>query len=118
MKYLNLIRERGGIPQYGTGPSALPVPSSQEQVRQAIRQERRVELNNEGIRYRDIRRWKIGEQTINGNFYGMNFSGTEKMITMLIRKRFSKGQYIRNVFSQKKIIGFQYLSRKLIRIKI
>lgn len=78
LKYLNLIRERAGIPQYGKGPNALPVPTSQEAMRNAIRRERRVELNNEGIRYRDIRRWKIGEQTLNGNFYGMNFSGTER----------------------------------------
>ncbi|WP_353195050.1 RagB/SusD family nutrient uptake outer membrane protein [Parapedobacter defluvii] len=78
LKYLNLIRERGGIPQYGQGEDALPIPASQEAMREAIRRERRVELNNEGIRYRDIRRWKIGEQTLNGDFYGMNFSGTQK----------------------------------------
>ncbi|MEJ5144384.1 MULTISPECIES: RagB/SusD family nutrient uptake outer membrane protein [unclassified Sphingobacterium] len=102
LKYLNLIRERGGIPQYGTGPSALPVPSSQEQVRQAIRQERRVELNNEGIRYRDIRRWKIGEQTINGNFYGMNFSGTEKDDNDANPKAFFKRSvYQKRLFSEK-----------------
>src|SRR5690606_32788578 len=63
LKYLNLIRERAGIPQYGQGENALPVPSSQDAMREAIWRERRVELNNEGIRYRDIRRWKIGEQT-------------------------------------------------------
>lgn len=78
LKYVNLIRERAGIPQYGQGENALPVPVSQEAMREAIRRERRVELNNEGIRYRDIRRWKIGEQTLNRDFYGMNFSGTQK----------------------------------------
>lgn len=78
LKYLNLIRERGGIPQYGKGTNAVPVPAGQDAMREAIRRERRVELNNEGIRYRDIRRWKIGEQTLHGNFYGMNFSGTKK----------------------------------------
>jgi len=102
LKYLNLIRERGGIPQYGTGPLALPIPSSQEEVRQAIRQERRVELNNEGIRYRDIRRWKIGEQTINGNFYGMNFSGTEKDDNDANPKAFFKRSvYQKRLFSEK-----------------
>ena len=70
LKYVNLIRERGGIPVLSAG-------MSQDETRQAIRRERRVELNNEGIRYRDIRRWKIGEQTLNGDFWGMNFSGTE-----------------------------------------
>lgn len=78
LKYVNLIRERAGIPPYGQGENALPIPASQEAMREAIRRERRVELNNEGIRYRDIRRWKIGEQTLNRDFYGMNFSGTQK----------------------------------------
>jgi hypothetical protein len=78
MKYVNLIRERAGIPQYGAGPDALPVPSGQAAVREAIRRERRVELNNEGIRYNDIRRWKIAEQMLNRTFYGMNFYGTMK----------------------------------------
>lgn len=78
LKYLNLIRERAGIPLYGSGPDAIPIPAGQEAMREAIRRERRVELNNEGIRYRDIRRWKIGEETLNGNFWGMNFNGSEK----------------------------------------
>jgi hypothetical protein len=77
LKYLNLIRERAGIPSYGAGANALPIPGSQNEMREAIRRERRVELNSEGIRYGDIRRWKIGEQALNGDFTGMNFSGTE-----------------------------------------
>lgn len=78
LKYLNLIRERSGVPMYGTGLDALPVPVGQDAVRTAIRRERRVELNSEGIRFADIRRWKIGEELLNGDFYGMNFQGTEK----------------------------------------
>lgn len=102
LKYLNLIRERAGVPQYGKGPNALPAPSSQEAMRQAIRRERRVELNNEGIRYRDIRRWKIGEQTLNGNFTGMNFSGTEKDDSETNQKAFFKRTtYQRRVFTAK-----------------
>ena len=51
---------------------------TQAQMKEAIRRERRVELNCEsGIRYRDIRRWKIGEETLDRDFYGMNFFGTE-----------------------------------------
>lgn len=70
LKYVNKIRERGGIP-------ALTAGLSKEDMRKAIQRERRVELNCEGIRYRDIRRWKIGAETLNGNFWGMNFSGTK-----------------------------------------
>lgn len=75
LKYVNLIRERAGIPVYGNGIGQIPPPEGQAAVREAIRRERRVELNCEGIRYHDIRRWKIGEQTLAGDFWGMNFFG-------------------------------------------
>lgn len=78
LKYVNLIRERAGIPKYGNGAGEIPITNDQVTVRQAIRKERRVELNNEGIRYRDIRRWMIGHESLSGNFYGMNFMGTVK----------------------------------------
>ncbi|WP_106831931.1 RagB/SusD family nutrient uptake outer membrane protein [Parabacteroides pacaensis] len=76
LKYLNLIRERAGVPQYGNGANMIPVPGSQEEMRDLIRRERRVELCCEsGIRWLDIRRWKIGEETLNRDFYGMNYLG-------------------------------------------
>jgi len=76
VKYLNLIRERAGIPQYGG--SGLEIPENQEKMRDMIHQERRVELNCEnGIRFDDIRRWKEGFR-IDGKFWGMNFNGTLK----------------------------------------
>jgi hypothetical protein len=102
LKYLNLIRERAGIPQYGVGNASLPVPASQDDMRKAIRRERRVELNTEGIRYRDIRRWKIGEEVLNGNFYGMNFTGTENNDSESNPKAFFKRSvYQRRVFTKK-----------------
>jgi len=68
--YVNQIRERAGIPRLTS--------TGQEEMREAIGRERRVELNNEsGIRYLDIRRWKIGEQTLNRDFTGMNYYGSE-----------------------------------------
>ncbi|NQX38489.1 Starch-binding associating with outer membrane [Pedobacter steynii] len=73
LKYLNLIRERAGIPQYdGTGN--LPVPAGQAEMREAIRKERRVELAFENVRYFDTRRWKIAEVTDNGPIYGLNIT--------------------------------------------
>lgn len=102
LKYVNIIRVRAGIPPYGAGANTLPIPASQEEMRLAIRRERRVELNNEGIRYRDIRRWKIGEATLNGNFYGMNFSGTEKDDNESNpRAFFKRSVYQRRVFTEK-----------------
>ena len=70
-KYVNLIRERAGIP-------ALKKGLNKEEMRVAIQQERRVEFNCEGIRFHDIRRWKLGEKYLGGKLYGMNHDGSEK----------------------------------------
>lgn len=72
LKYINLIRERAGIPPYGSGE--LPAPMGQAAMRDAIRKERRVELAFENNRFFDVRRWKIAEQTENGPMYGLNIN--------------------------------------------
>ena len=57
---------------------------NQEQQREAIRRERRVELATEGQRYFDVRRWMIadnaapGQGTQGGPFYGMNMQTDNK----------------------------------------
>lgn len=79
--YLNKIRERAGIRQYTTGDTDenfIHVDlNDQAEMRKLIRAERRVELSCEGIRYDDLRRWKEAENVLNGDFYGMNFSGKD-----------------------------------------
>lgn len=74
LKYVNLIRKRAGIPEYGS--AELEAPSGQAAMREAIRRERRVELAFESVRYFDTRRWKIAEQTNSGDFYGMNLQAS------------------------------------------
>jgi hypothetical protein len=100
-KYINLIRERAGIPQYGSGANALPEPSGQAGWREAIRKERRVELAFESHRYFDTRRWNIAEQTDGGPFYGMDVNATT---TATFTKRvvfetraFDKKNYLWNI---------------------
>jgi hypothetical protein len=68
LKYVNMIRERAGIPGLAAG-------RTQAQMREEIRNERQVELAFEYLRYFDTRRWKIAEQTDAGPFYGMNVDG-------------------------------------------
>ncbi|QNL49559.1 RagB/SusD family nutrient uptake outer membrane protein [Olivibacter sp. SDN3] len=65
LRYLNLIRERAGIP--GIEPGL-----GQEEMREKIRRERRVELAFETLRYFDTRRWKVSMETDRGPFYGLN----------------------------------------------
>ncbi|MFD2598043.1 RagB/SusD family nutrient uptake outer membrane protein [Sphingobacterium corticis] len=73
LRYLNLIRTRAGVPVLGS--TGIPVPASQEAMREAIRRERRVELSFESVRYFDTRRWKIAATTDNGPIYGLNLQG-------------------------------------------
>ncbi|MBE7174264.1 MAG: RagB/SusD family nutrient uptake outer membrane protein, partial [Williamsia sp.] len=56
---VNAVRARPGI-----NLPALPAGLSQDALRQRIRNERRVELAFEGLRYFDLLRWKIADQVI------------------------------------------------------
>jgi hypothetical protein len=65
LTYLNLIRERAGI-------AGIPAGLNQDQMREKIRHERKIELAFEALRWFDTQRWKIAEQTNAGKYYGMN----------------------------------------------
>lgn len=77
LKYLNLVRERAGLPGVETLNPAIR--GNQELQRAAIPRERQVELATEGQRYFDVRRWMIadknGEGRQNGYVHGMNVRG-------------------------------------------
>ncbi len=59
---LNLIRKRAGMPD-------IPEGLSQTEMRDVIRQERRIELAGEGLYYNDIRRWRTAETDMNQPAY-------------------------------------------------
>ncbi|RYU90917.1 RagB/SusD family nutrient uptake outer membrane protein [Mucilaginibacter terrigena] len=64
-KYVNLIRDRSGLPPLTPG-------LSKDQMREKIRHERRIELAFETHRFFDARRWKIAEVTDNKEIHGMD----------------------------------------------
>ncbi len=64
---LDLIRVRAGMPVVDRVKYA-----TKETLRNFIRNERRVELAGEGLRYFDIIRWKIAQTTLNINLQSMN----------------------------------------------
>jgi len=64
-KYINMIRHRAGMPDMDKN-----IYNTQEKVRELYRRERRVELSFEGKRYHDIRRWRIGTETMTGKVEG------------------------------------------------
>jgi hypothetical protein len=65
---IRLLRQRAGF----TDAAALNFPGNAD-LTNIIRRERRTELAMEGLRTDDIRRWKIGEITLNGYAHGARF---------------------------------------------
>lgn len=66
---IGAIRKRAGF----TAAKALNMPSGD--LRQIIRNERRVELALEGLRWWDIKRWKAGKEYLDGPVKGCTFVG-------------------------------------------
>lgn len=72
LKYLNLIRKRAGVAQYGSGTDEIPAPTTQSDVREIIHHERQVELAFEQVRYFDLRRWLEATDALNQPVRGMD----------------------------------------------
>ena len=74
--YLDIVRERAGIPTYRdlAANGTKNIIGNQELQRDAIRKERRVELFAEGNRYFDIRRWMTADDE-NGPDQQLKFTG-------------------------------------------
>ncbi|WP_158712865.1 RagB/SusD family nutrient uptake outer membrane protein [Parabacteroides pacaensis] len=71
LKYVNLIRERGGIP-----PLPASLLGNTAELRKQIRKEFRIEFAAESkYRYDYIRRWKLAEEVLKTPIYGMNQYG-------------------------------------------
>lgn len=64
---VNQVRKRAGMPN-------LPAGLTQAQMRERIRNERRVELAFEEHRFFDVRRWKIGNQILAKPVTGMKIT--------------------------------------------
>ena len=68
--YLNLLRQRGGLPD-------LPASLSQNEAREKIRNERRVELAFEEHRIWDVRRWMTAPSALGSPLRGVNVQKQE-----------------------------------------
>lgn len=65
---LNRVRQRPDV-----NMPVLTTIGSQAAMREMVRHERMVELAFEGLRYFDIRRWRIAETVMPGKVYGMTY---------------------------------------------
>jgi hypothetical protein len=68
---LKLIRERAGIWAGANGLYGLKENMTADEMREAIRNERRIELAFEGHRFFDVRRWMIAPETDSKMMTGM-----------------------------------------------
>lgn len=66
---LNLIRKRAYANSDITYPEITTV--NQEELRKIVRNERRIEFVNEGLRYMDLIRWRLAEKALVGKNYGL-----------------------------------------------
>nr|WP_294897990.1 RagB/SusD family nutrient uptake outer membrane protein [uncultured Pedobacter sp.] len=72
---LRAIRSRAGItPGLPTNQYGLPSNLNQNDMREAIRLERRIELAFEDQRFWDMRRWKLAETAFNTTLHGIKIT--------------------------------------------
>jgi hypothetical protein len=65
---INKVRQRADV-----NMPAITTGKSQVELRAIVRKERMVEFAFEGLRFFDIRRWKIAEQVMPGKVYGLTY---------------------------------------------
>lgn len=70
------LRQRAGIDPGADNHYGIAANLSKEQMRELIRNERRIELAFEEHRFFDIRRWKIAETVMNQPLRGVNLQRT------------------------------------------
>jgi hypothetical protein len=114
VKYLDLVRDRAGIPGYVTmqaNGTKTGVIGNKNAMRNAIVAERKIELFTEGQRYFDVRRWMIADKPEGrqgGLFTGMNMDGNANDLTFFQKinidnapRKFDRAMYLYPIqFSQ------------------
>lgn len=84
---INKVRSRGyGVKVTDTSLYPAVTITDQKELRKIVRNERRVELANEGLRYMDLIRWRLATKAMNTKNYGILYPAD-----LLIEKVTSKG---------------------------
>ena len=69
LKAINMVRDRAYAHSTFSNPEVKTL--EQQELRYIVRNERRVELAMEGLRYMDLIRWRLAEKAMSANIYGM-----------------------------------------------
>lgn len=88
------IRRRAGIDAGDNGRYGLPESLSQADLRQIIRNERRVELAFEESRFWDIRRWKIAKEVYNTPLHGVRIENKQFSSVEIATPYFTDAMYL------------------------
>jgi hypothetical protein len=93
--YIRAVRARGGIAQ-GTAPNTYGVSSTltTAQMRDLIRNDRRVEMAFEEQRFWDVRRWKIAETIYNKPLHGIRITKTGSALSYQVEELGTPFQFI------------------------
>lgn len=90
-RYLNLIRERAGMPDKNI--------SDQTVFRAAVQNERTIEFAYEGFRYNDLNRWLKAHIVLNGTLHGVQT--TAKKVGGSLKRSWQVVSFINRVFPVK-----------------
>lgn len=109
MEYVNQIRHRAGIPEYGTGTddngyARISYPASRDEVDKRIRRERLVELAQEANHFFDVRRWLVADMPIgDGWIYPSYKRGGEGGDLHGLNYRYDPPQFFQKVAFQTRV---------------
>lgn len=71
---MKLLRKRAGIEPGDDGMYGIKQNMTYDEMKEAIRLERRIELAFEGHRFFDVRRWMIADKTDNQMMHGFEIT--------------------------------------------
>lgn len=72
LEAINKVRARAyGVDVADVANYPAVISTNQDELRLIVRNERRVEFANEGLRYMDLIRWRLAEKALVGNIYGL-----------------------------------------------
>lgn len=76
-KYIDLVRERAGVPSLDKAWGSIGVTLTQDKLREVVRQERLVELYLEGHNFWDMRRWLWAGEFFDATPQGLSVDATD-----------------------------------------
>jgi len=113
IEYVNKIRYRAGVPEYGSGQdnngfNRITIQLTKENVRDRIRRERLIELAFEWNHFFDVRRWKVAHKDGDGWVYPSYHRGGEGGAVHGLNVSRDVPQFFEKVVSENRVFDRKY----------